>query len=453
MTEQIPFTPQLTFNTLSNESLEQYFLQSWETYEMVFSSLISDKAFYQRAHPLRHPLIFYYGHTAAFYVQKMKLAGLLSEDVSDLDAPMERGVSPEDPDDLAGNNGWPSIDRVRNYRKQVYDIVLNAIRSVDTKVTAPQSPVWALLMGIEHENIHLHTTLPLLRQLPDAYKSTPTDWPQAYTTSNDQSQKRVLNTAFIRCEGGLITMGVDPDNVDCFRWDNELGIQQCHVPPFSVAPFPATNADFLAFVLDGGYDRNELWTTDQSDLFLEKLTRKHPNSWVADGEGGFKYRHIFETQEMPWNAPVEVCRHEAVAFANWSGARLISEPQYHALLQQEHGGRIGIANRLGDFNIGLRFGGPAPVQSLRSALGKNGTDFIGNVALWVNDDFAPLNDGAFRVDPLYDDFSEPWFGPQTGMVLGASYAARGHMTDIGNMRDFMQNHMDQPAGILLTREA
>ena len=156
---------------------------------------------------------------------------------------------------------------------------------------------------------------------------------------------------------------------------------------------------------------------------------------------------------MPWSWPVEVCRHEAVAFANWASASLISEAQFHCLMHQEHGGPEAINKRIKDFNVGLRFGSPLPVKCLRSALGANGTDYIGNVGLWMNDDFGPLDPSAFAIDPLYEDFSEPWFGPQTGLVLGASYAARGHMADIGGMRDFMQNHMDQFAGILLTRDA
>jgi hypothetical protein len=38
------------------------------------STLASENAFYLRPEPLRHPLIFYLGHTAAFYINKLIVA-------------------------------------------------------------------------------------------------------------------------------------------------------------------------------------------------------------------------------------------------------------------------------------------------------------------------------------------------------------------------------------------
>lgn len=35
---------------------------------------ISEKGMMMRADPLRHPLIFYYGHTAVFFINKLRLA-------------------------------------------------------------------------------------------------------------------------------------------------------------------------------------------------------------------------------------------------------------------------------------------------------------------------------------------------------------------------------------------
>ena len=46
----------------------QYFISTWELYESLFKALSSDAAYYMRPQPLRHPLIFYYGHTAVFFV-------------------------------------------------------------------------------------------------------------------------------------------------------------------------------------------------------------------------------------------------------------------------------------------------------------------------------------------------------------------------------------------------
>ena len=60
-------------------SLSAYFKNTWDLYEMLFSSIVKEGALYQNPDPLRHPLIFYLGHTAAFYINKLVIAGLLPE--------------------------------------------------------------------------------------------------------------------------------------------------------------------------------------------------------------------------------------------------------------------------------------------------------------------------------------------------------------------------------------
>lgn len=49
------------------EEIKNYFLDSFNTYESLFSCLKSDEVFYQRPEKLRHPLIFYFGHTAIVF--------------------------------------------------------------------------------------------------------------------------------------------------------------------------------------------------------------------------------------------------------------------------------------------------------------------------------------------------------------------------------------------------
>ena len=55
------------------QELLDYFVSTWEQYEALFSPL-KDEALYTSAESLRHPLIFYFRHTATFYVNKMILA-------------------------------------------------------------------------------------------------------------------------------------------------------------------------------------------------------------------------------------------------------------------------------------------------------------------------------------------------------------------------------------------
>ena len=56
--------------------LRHQFLQTWEHTERLFSAL-KTRALFIRAERLRHHLIFYYGHTATFFVNKLFASGLI----------------------------------------------------------------------------------------------------------------------------------------------------------------------------------------------------------------------------------------------------------------------------------------------------------------------------------------------------------------------------------------
>lgn len=68
---------------LKRQELKQYFNQTWALYESLFERIKHDEAYYVKAEPLRHPLIFYFGHTATFYINKLKLGKYLDERVND----------------------------------------------------------------------------------------------------------------------------------------------------------------------------------------------------------------------------------------------------------------------------------------------------------------------------------------------------------------------------------
>ncbi len=59
------------------QEIRDYFIQTWELYESLFDCLADERAYFNKAISLRHPLIFYFGHTATFYINKLMAAGLI----------------------------------------------------------------------------------------------------------------------------------------------------------------------------------------------------------------------------------------------------------------------------------------------------------------------------------------------------------------------------------------
>lgn len=70
--------PQPNLERISRAATQAYFDNAWTTTEVLFSSLQGEEAFFRPPqHNLRHPMIFYYGHPACLYVNKLRLAGLI----------------------------------------------------------------------------------------------------------------------------------------------------------------------------------------------------------------------------------------------------------------------------------------------------------------------------------------------------------------------------------------
>lgn len=106
---------------------------------------------------LRHPLIFYYGHVATLYINKLRVAGVLDAGINAYyEQIFETGVDEMGWDDMNKNHmQWPTIAEVKEYRKQVYTMVTDLLATTPL-LSDPQGttvlqdhPLWALVMGFE----------------------------------------------------------------------------------------------------------------------------------------------------------------------------------------------------------------------------------------------------------------------------------------------------------------
>ena len=89
------------------------FIKTWNRYERLFS-ILKPNGFFYRGEPLRHHLIFYYGHTAVFYINKLVVGGFLDSSKRidrKLEEIMAVGVDEMSWDDLLEENyDWTGLD-------------------------------------------------------------------------------------------------------------------------------------------------------------------------------------------------------------------------------------------------------------------------------------------------------------------------------------------------------
>lgn len=450
--------PQLGLNSTRAQVLE-YFENTWALTEMLFSGLASEEAFYRRpAHQLRHPMIFYYAHPVALYVNKLRVAGLLDKPVRpEFEALFETGVDEMRWDDLHEEQEiWPPLSEVKAYRREVYALIRAIIEH--HPLLEPQhmpitqdSPLWALVMGFEHERIHLETSSVLLRELPVECVKRPADWPEfhAFKHGTGKIPRAGVDydeNAFVAVPETVVSPG-KPQDYPTFGWDNEYGSAMRRVAPFAAGEGLISNGEFHAFVAAGGY-REERWWTPEGWAWRQFRNSKWPSFWVPDGPAGlnqFRLRTTFEVVEMQWCWPVCVNFHEAKAYAAWMSERegkpfrLLTEAEHHAL-------RDGREHR---YNLDLSSGGENSVHAL-PANAKGFHDVFGNVWQWCEDHFHPLP--GFAPHPYYDDFSTPCFDGEHQMMLGGSFISTGDEAS-PFARFHFRPHFFQHAGFRLVQAA
>lgn len=445
-TSRFPRSPRLADRPAADirRDILDCFHATCDRYEQLFETLAGDAAWYDKPISLRHPLIFYFGHTATFFVNKLLLAGLIRERLDPrLESIFAVGVDEMSWDDLDDQRyEWPSIAAVRDYRKKVRQLVDGIVR--DGELSLPidwNHPWWAIVMGIDHERIHLETSSVLIRQHRLDYVRPHPGWAPCRETGPAPAN------ALVAIPAGEVRLGKsfsDP----WYGWDNEYGSHQAAVPAFQASRQLVSNGEFLAFVEAGGY-ADDRWWNEEGLGWRDYAKAAAPSFWVrAADNGGDAWRLRLMTEEvpMPWNWPVETNYHEAKAYCQWRAAetglpvRLPTEDEWYRLADFAGVDEVD-REQPANGNLHLdHWASACPVD--RFAQGPL-YDVVGNVWQWTETPTYPFD--GFVVHPIYDDFTTPTFDGRHNLIKGGAWASTGDEARLASRYAF-RRHFFQHAG-------
>lgn len=453
-------------DAVTRENAMEYFDNSWTLYETLFAGLNGEEYLYRPPpHGLRHPQIFYYGHTACLYINKLRVSGALTKPCNAyFESIFEVGVDEMLWDDMEKNEMfWPTAREVHEYRKEVYKVVKDTIMNhpalddSNGPVTVDQShPMWALFMGYEHERIHMETSSVLFREAPKHLVQAPNNWPPLHPSafnktpsSNPVEGVNYPPNKMISVEKDQVDLG-KPADFPSYGWDNEYGERTLDVPDFAASEFMITNGEFYQFVKEGGYRNEEYWC-DDGWAWRKHRNFKWPFFWQQVGPAGsheYNLRTIFDVVPMQWDWPVDCTYYEANAFCDWKTKRdgsptskpyrILTEAEHHVIRHKDNNLESAKKDVSADkvmvtsgedfpagshgANLNLAFSSQSPVdQFAPSHTGHR--DTTGNAWEWTEDHFNPLK--GFEVHHVYDDFSAPCFDGKHSMIVGGSFASTG----------------------------
>ena len=221
--------------------------------------------------------------------------------------------------------------------------------------------------------------------------------------------------------GGPFTMGT---STEPWALDNERPAHTVSVPSFYLDTTPVTNAQFAAFIADGGYDDSRWWDPAgwahrQRAGLSAPLFWRWEGEWVRDSFG--------LTEPLIPNEPVfHVSWYEADAYARWAGRRLPTEVEWEKAARYDPASGQSRRYPWGDSdpapevaNLGQRYLRPAPAGSYPEGAAPCGArQLIGDVWEWTSSDFLPYP--GFAAWP-YREYSEVFFGPEYKVLRGGAF--------------------------------
>ncbi len=180
-----------------------------------------------------------------------------------------------------------------------------------------------------------------------------------------------------------------------FAFDNEKAAHAISVPEFEIDAQPVTWAQYVEFVGDGGYDREELWQPAGWQWLQGQAAgegRRGPRyvEQIGVASGAVIQTRFGQAMRMQGHQPaMHMSWWEADAWCRWAGRRLPAEVEWEVAAHTA-------ARR------GFRWG---------------------DVWEWMGTTFRPYP--GFAPDP-YQAYSQPWFGTHK-VLRGGSFATRARL--------------------------
>ncbi|GAB3246006.1 ergothioneine biosynthesis protein EgtB [Chitinimonas naiadis] len=277
----------------------------------------------------------------------------------------------------------PSVEEVISYRRHVDTAMLALLAGA-----APEggwAPCLRLIeLGLNHEQQHQEL---LLTDIKHAFSLNPLL--PAWRPSPSPSASMAPPAGWQAYTGGELAVGHEGAG---FSFDNETPRHRVYLQPYALARQLVSNADYLAFVEDGGYRRPELWLSE-GWATVQAQGWQAPAYWYLDQASPSVFTLYGEQPLDPHEPVCHLSFYEAAAYATWAGARLPTEFEWEAAAAMQVAEPGGLSEVLLD---------PHPRVAVASVGSEPLSQLFGAVWQWTRSSYDPYP----RFRPLSGAVSE-----------------------------------------------
>jgi len=219
----------------------------------------------------------------------------------------------------------PGVEDVTAYRRHVDAEVVKFFQTADEATLLRLAPL--VEVGLNHEQQHQEL---MLTDILHAFAQNPI--PPAYDASWRFPTSTSAGGEWLTLNEGIHSVGHADDS---FHFDNEKPAHRALVGPVKLNRNLVTNAEWLAFMKDGGYSTATLWLMDGFATVNNEGWRA-PGHW-REVDGEWKIMTLGGLQPIDPSSPVcHVSYYEADAFARWAGHHLPTEMEWEVAARAGH---------------------------------------------------------------------------------------------------------------------